>query len=403
MPKVAAQAGAGAGAGNLKPKRVVRSKADREADAAAKKAARDAKVAERARATEVKAKQKELKRQEKEREKLEKDLFSFKRMLDMIGFIEHHLPKGGPTKQKWELVAKDMNTSASVELYGRYNAGNVYQKHLTWSKKVDPTGNPQLGDEEELDLMRRYKAAEQKMLAAAQPVEALAEEEEEAELKSKDHTCAHCGKKDLAQNGALFRYIPAGTAPVRREEGVDKFKKDAFLRVATFCSSNPATIAEENKYMEAKAQRKVRIYCLGCMEAATAQEGAGIPPGPVPVDAGKRGVRDCYSKCLLASRTCAAIFPLHSLALHTFSSLPPTQPMDGKAKTRTDLSTAAASKKSAEELAKVVETLRPALKAREEEMQKRTKMCVTLPTVAQPAPCPCTLTPFFRRVTFFPE
>ncbi len=301
MTKEAAQAGVGAGEGKAKSKRVVRSKAVRDAEAAAKKAAKAAKAEERARAKVVKAKQKELKRQEKEREKLEKGLFSFKRMLDMIRFIEEHLPKGGPTKHKWELVANDMNSSASPELQGRYTPENVYQKHLSWSKKVDPTGNPQYGDQEELDLMQRYKAAEQKMVAASRPDEALEEEEEEAELRSEDHKCAHCGNKDGKDISGhpTFKYIPAGIAPVRREEGVDKFKEDAFLNVPYLQGSSPVFIEALNKFIEAKAQRKVRIYCLECMAGATAKEGAALAAAPVAVDAGRRGVRDRYSSACL--------------------------------------------------------------------------------------------------------
>jgi hypothetical protein len=274
--------------GGLKPKskRAPRSKAEIAAATAAKQQEKAAKAAEKARAREVREQIKAQKKQEAARARLEAGLFSFKRMVDMISYIEHHKPKGGSTQRGWLLVAADMNASASDVHQNMYTPKNCYDKHLTWSKKTAPTGNPQLGDEEELSLMARYKSAEQMLVDATEPDEALQEEEEDKDPTN--HKCAHCGVHAGHSGGVSnYKYIAAGSDPVRTVEGVQHYREDAFLSIPSHHSSSAA--AALKKFLEIKAQRLVRIYCGDCAAAATAKDTA---PTPVAADAGRRGVRE---------------------------------------------------------------------------------------------------------------
>ena len=81
--------------------------------------------------------------------------------------MKAHKPKGGSTQAGWALVANDMNAAAEGPTKGLYTAKNTYDCWMRWVNKPRPTGNPQMGDDAEVDLMFKIKNTEVNHLVAA--------------------------------------------------------------------------------------------------------------------------------------------------------------------------------------------------------------------------------------------
>ena len=132
-----------------------------------KKAAQEADAQARKEAAALKAEQKALKAEQKA-------LFSFSKVQRLYHAVKAHKPKGGSTQAGWELVANDMNAAAEGPTKGLYTAKNTYECWMRWTNKPYPTGNPQLGDETEIDLLFNIKSLEgDHIVGAAAPPEAL--------------------------------------------------------------------------------------------------------------------------------------------------------------------------------------------------------------------------------------
>jgi hypothetical protein len=148
-----------------------------------------ARVKKAAKAAEAAAKDARLEADRKD--KASRRLFTFSHVLRLYAIVARILPKGGPTQKGWADVASAMNQSALEAVKGQYDANNCYACWLRWINKAHPTGNPQLGDDDELDLMNKIKALEAVDIVAA----TLPPHEEE------DACCMRC---DNLGDGKLY-------------------------------------------------------------------------------------------------------------------------------------------------------------------------------------------------------
>ena len=229
------------------------------APAAAAAAANKARVKEeqKARAKEDKDRLKAQKAEEKERlreqKQAEKDsaaeakvLYNFATMERVYTLVMQYQPKGGPTQKAWSKVADGLNAGASALHVGKYTAKNAYEAWLRWAAKPAPTGNPALGDDDELALMVKIK-----MIEVAGIVGASAPED-----GAVPPTCQAC-KREVRGAARLYYWARA----FEREFGGEQFYRPG--------SHMPLTKNEMLHW-----QRHTDALDLKCMACVSAHSGA---------------------------------------------------------------------------------------------------------------------------------
>jgi hypothetical protein len=218
------------------------------AQRAAKAAAR---IAERAAARALKDAERERKKEENDLLRAAKRLFSFENTKRLYTVVESVRPKGGPTQAAWESVALAMNRDAAEEIKGKYDARNCYDCWVRWNSKHLPTGNPQLGDDEELALMTKIKALEVEGIVGAMRPE---------EQMDSDPTCMSCNR--IVRGTARLFYW--ARQPDKIIDGESMYRPGSHMQLT----------AKEMLYYS-RHPNKDSLMCLSCVQGHYAKQGYG--------------------------------------------------------------------------------------------------------------------------------